>query len=191
MADKPFPASALPALPINPSPAETKPTGGESGSAPRAIGQRSSGARDALSEMAERAQAISQEAGAKITAAMKDVISSATGIAGFAVESARDLVQYMVRRGQMTQDEADKLIRVAEEAQGRRGGKASAERSAHKSEPQKDTVKREAPKAPAGAAAKRASGPTASAKAEKKPEPKRGASAKKSAAKHSPAKKRR
>jgi histone H1/5 len=29
-------------------------------------------------------------------------------------------VQYMVRRGQMTQDEADKLIREAEEADGKR-----------------------------------------------------------------------
>ena len=51
---------------------------------------------------------------------MKDVINAAAGLTGFAVESARDLVQYMVRRGQMTQDEADKLIREAEEAHGKR-----------------------------------------------------------------------
>jgi hypothetical protein len=67
--------------------------------------------------MAAKAQEISQEAGSKMAAAMKDVISAAAGIAGFAVESARDLVQYMVRRGQMTQEEADKLIREAEAAQ--------------------------------------------------------------------------
>src|SRR5438045_5465383 len=73
-----------------------------------------------MAEMAERAQVISQEAGTKIAAAMKDVITAASGIAGFAVESARDLVQFMVRRGQMTQDEADKLIREAEDAQGKR-----------------------------------------------------------------------
>ncbi len=36
---------------------------------------------------------------------MKDVIGAAAGIAGFAIESARDLVQYMVRRGQMTPEE--------------------------------------------------------------------------------------
>jgi polyhydroxyalkanoate synthesis regulator phasin len=48
--------------------------------------------------------------------AMKDVINAAAGVAGFAVESARDLVQYMVRRGQMTQEEADRVIREAEEA---------------------------------------------------------------------------
>jgi hypothetical protein len=59
--------------------------------------------RDTVAEMAERAQLISQEAGSKVSAAMKDVISAAAGLAGFAIESARDLVQYMVRRGQMTQ----------------------------------------------------------------------------------------
>jgi polyhydroxyalkanoate synthesis regulator phasin len=72
--------------------------------------------RDTVAEMAERAQLISQEAGSKVSAAMKDVISAAAGLAGFAIESARDLVQYMVRRGQMTQEEADKLIREAEDA---------------------------------------------------------------------------
>ncbi|MDQ2931660.1 MAG: hypothetical protein M3Y05_12715, partial [Gemmatimonadota bacterium] len=44
----------------------------------------------------------------------------AAGLAGFAIESARDLVQYMVRRGQMTQEEADKLMREAEEAYSKR-----------------------------------------------------------------------
>jgi polyhydroxyalkanoate synthesis regulator phasin len=70
--------------------------------------------------MAARAQEISLEAGSKIAAAMKDVIGAAAGLTGFALESARDLVQYMVRRGQMTQDEADKLIREVEESQGPR-----------------------------------------------------------------------
>jgi hypothetical protein len=70
--------------------------------------------------MAARAQEISQEAGSKVAQAMKDVIGAAAGLAGFAVESARDLVQYMVRRGQMTQEEADKLIREAEEASAKR-----------------------------------------------------------------------
>jgi hypothetical protein len=81
---------------------------------------RSADVRDAMAVMAERAQLISQDAGSKIAAAMKDVIGAAAGIAGFAIESARDLVQYMVRRGQMSQDEADRLIRQAEEAQGKR-----------------------------------------------------------------------
>lgn len=76
--------------------------------------------RDTVAEMAERAQIISQEAGSKVAAAMKDVISAAAGIAGFAIESARDLVQYMVKRGQMTPEEADKLIREAEAAHDRR-----------------------------------------------------------------------
>jgi hypothetical protein len=83
--------------------------------------------RDTVAEMAARAHEISLEAGSKMAAAMKDVINAAAGLTGFAVESARDLVQYMVRRGQMTQDEADKLIREAEEAHGKRHpGAASA-----------------------------------------------------------------
>ena len=73
-----------------------------------------------MAELAEKAQLISLEAGSKVAAAMKDVISAAVGIAGFAIESARDLTNYMVRRGQMTQDEADKLLREAESAHGKR-----------------------------------------------------------------------
>jgi len=70
--------------------------------------------------MAAKAHEISLEAGSKMAAAMKDVVNAAAGITGFVLESARDLVQYMVRRGQMTQEEADKLIRQAEEAQANR-----------------------------------------------------------------------
>ena len=77
-------------------------------------------ARDTVAELAEKAQLISLEAGSKVAAAMKDVISAAAGIAGFAIESARDLTNYMVRRGQMTQDEADKLLREAEAAHSKR-----------------------------------------------------------------------
>ncbi len=77
-------------------------------------------ARDTVAELAEKAQLISLEAGSLVAAAMKDVISAAAGIAGFAIESARDLTNYMVRRGQMTQDEADKLLREAETAHAKR-----------------------------------------------------------------------
>ena len=80
----------------------------------RSPGHRGADVRDTVAEMAAKAQEISLEAGSKMAAAMKDVISAAAGLSGFAIESARDLVQYMVRRGQMTQDEADKLIREAE-----------------------------------------------------------------------------
>src|SRR3954468_15921066 len=92
-------------------------TSGPPAAAPRrGPGHRGADMRDTVAEMAERAQLIRQEAGSKGSSAMKDVISAAAGLAGFAIESARDLVQYMVRRGQMTQEEADKLIREAEEA---------------------------------------------------------------------------
>jgi polyhydroxyalkanoate synthesis regulator phasin len=86
----------------------------------RGPGHRGADMRDTVAEMAERAQLISQEAGSKVSYAMKDVISAAAGLAGFAIESARDLVNYMVRRGQMTQEEGDKLIREAEEAHGKK-----------------------------------------------------------------------
>lgn len=105
---------------------ESKPVGADA-SAPatptpprRSPGHRGQDVRDTVAEMAARAHEISLEAGSKMAAAMKDVINAAAGLTGFAVESARDLVQYMVRRGQMTQDEADKLIREAEEAHGKR-----------------------------------------------------------------------
>ena len=86
----------------------------------RPPGHRGADMRDTVAELAERAQIISQEAGSKVAAAMKDVISAAAGIAGFAIESARDLVQYMVRRGQMTPEEGEKLIREAEAAHAKR-----------------------------------------------------------------------
>jgi hypothetical protein len=70
--------------------------------------------------MAAKAHEISLEAGSKMAAAMKDVINAAAGLTGFVIESARDLVQYMVRRGQMTQEEADKLIREVEAAMPKR-----------------------------------------------------------------------
>src|SRR3954462_15199716 len=86
----------------------------------RGPGHRAVDARDAIAELTERAQEISLEAGSKVAIAMKDVVSAAAGIAGFAVESARDLVPFMVRRGQMTPEEADKLMREAEVAHNKR-----------------------------------------------------------------------
>ena len=79
-------------------------------------GHRGADVRDTVAEMAAKAHEISMEAGSKMAAAMKEVIGAAAGLSIFTLESARDLVQYMVRRGQMTQDEADKLIREAEDA---------------------------------------------------------------------------
>jgi hypothetical protein len=93
--------------------------------------------------MAARAQEISLEAGSKIAAAMKDVIGAAAGLTGFALESARDLVQYMVRRGQMTQDEADKLIREVEESQGPRRPSAAPARPP---QPRADVIRTEPPR---------------------------------------------
>jgi hypothetical protein len=128
----------------------------------RSPGHRGQDVRDTVAELAARAHEISLEAGSKMSGALRDVIGAAAGLTAFAVESARDLVQYMVRRGQMTQEEADKLIREAEEAAAKR--------------PKPTAVKAEARKAPAPRA---------------KPEPKaRAAPAKKAAAKKAPATKK-
>jgi hypothetical protein len=97
-------------------------------------GHRGQDVRDAVAEMAAKAAEISMEAGSKMAAAMKDVINAAAGLTGFAIESARDVVQFMVRRGQMTQDEADKLLHGVEEAWSRKHktAKPAPKAEAHK-----------------------------------------------------------
>ena len=220
MPDKPhppvFPAAASsprpPASPNDPRPVASEP-GASAPPLARSGFNRNSDVRDAMAEMAERAQLISQEAGTKIAAAMRDVIGAAAGMAGFAVESARDLVQYMVRRGQMTQDEADRLIKEAEAAQGRRsGGRDTARRDAASraegarassassrkvvAAPARVSAKSAAPapapaSATAPAATKRPAASHSAPRAANKPAAKRAPSEKKPAAKKAPTKKRR
>lgn len=108
---------------IQPVARPAAPSGGTTLPVRRHPGHRGTDVRDTVAEMAAKAQEISMEAGSKMAAAMKDVINAAAGLAAFSLESARDLVQFMVRRSQMTQDEADKLIAAAEEASSRRRGK--------------------------------------------------------------------
>jgi hypothetical protein len=110
-------------MPDKTPPAAVKPAAAEpavavAGAPPvrRHPGHRGADVRDTVAEMAAKAHEISMEAGSKMAAAMKEVIGAAAGLSIFTLESARDLVQYMVRRGQMTQDEADRLIREAEDA---------------------------------------------------------------------------
>jgi hypothetical protein len=131
----------------------------------RPPGHRSTDVRDTVAEMAARAQEISQEAGSKVAAAMKDVIGAAAGLAGFAIESARDLVQYMVRRGQMTQEEADKLMREAEEAYSKHKPAAVRVADAPK------VVAKPAARAPAAKKAAPAKKPAAKAPAKKAAKP--------------------
>lgn len=128
MAEKPQSATP-PTSPTSPTPAAP--------AAPANVPRRGNAFRggdgkDPMVELTERARVISQEAGTKVSTAMRDMISAAAGIAGFAVESARDLVQYMVRRGQMTQEEADKLIREAEASHMKRPASERAKLSASK-----------------------------------------------------------
>lgn len=99
--------------------------------------------RDTMAEMAAKAHEISLEAGSRMAGTMREVIGAAAGLTAFAIESARDLVQYMVRRGQMSQDEADKLMREVEAAH------ATSPRPLLKLEPKGDAPK----KASASAAA--------------------------------------
>jgi len=135
-------------------------------------GHRGADVRDTVAEMAAKAHEISMEAGSKMAAAMKDVIGAAAGISGFSIESARDLVQFMVRRSQMTQDEADKLIISAEEAsaKNRRGKKPAT--PAKKPAAKKPAAKKPAAKKPAAkkSATKK---PAAKKPSHKKPAPKK------------------
>ena len=134
----------------------------------RSPGHRGADVKDTVAEMAAKAHEISLEAGSKMAAAMKDVINGAAGISGFVLESARDLVQFMVRRGQMTQEEADKLMRAAEDFQATRKPRASApvKSAAAKSsaKPSSKPVKAAKPKPAAKAKAKKPAKPAAKAK---------------------------
>jgi polyhydroxyalkanoate synthesis regulator phasin len=147
----------------------------------RSPGHRGADVRDTVAEMAAKAHEISLEAGSKMAAAMKEVIGAAAGLTAFAIESARDLVQYMVRRGQMTQDEADKLIREAEAVWARthkgkakgaaKPAKAAAAKGAAKGAARKPAAKK--PAAKKHAAKKPARKPAAKKHAAKKPAPKK------------------
>ena len=177
-------------------PAAVKPAAAEPVTAPGAVppvrrhpGHRGADVRDTVAEMAAKAHEISMEAGSKMAAAMKEVIGAAAGLSVFTLESARDLVQYMVRRSQMTQDEADKLIRDAEDAWSKKHkGKKPPPRLEQKPKPVIKPVPYSLPKAAppavlphkAGAAALKPAKPVA-----KKP----AVAAKKAVAKKAPAKK--
>jgi polyhydroxyalkanoate synthesis regulator phasin len=113
------------ATPTAPAPAIGTPgTPGAPGAPPipprRSPGHRGADVKDTVAEMAAKAHEISLEAGSKMAAAMKDVVGAAAGLTGLVLESARDLLQYMVRRGQMTQEEADKLMREVEASHAKR-----------------------------------------------------------------------
>src|SRR5260221_4252908 len=145
----------------------------------RSPGHRGADVKDTVAEMAAKAHEISLEAGSKMAAAMKDVINAAAGLSGFVIESARDLVQYMVRRGQMTQEEADKLIREVEAAMPKKKPAAASNAPAKSAAPHKPAH------APTHAAAKPHPTPAAHKPAAKKP------AAKKPATKKAPPKKAR
>lgn len=125
----------------------------------RGPGHRGQDIRDTVAEMAAKAHEISLEAGSKMASAMRDVVGAAAGISAFAIESARDLVNYMVRRGQMSQEEATKLLREVEEAHGKRPKpvekpEAKAPAKAKEAAPAKTVVAKPAPAAAPAKAAK-------------------------------------
>lgn len=101
----------------------------------RSPGHRGQDQRDTVAEMIQKAHEISLEAGSKMATVMKEVIFAAAGLAPFAAESARDLVNYMVRRGQMGAEEADRIRRDIEAAAEKRGMKMSAQKAPTKDEP--------------------------------------------------------
>ena len=168
------------------------PTSPADGSAPvppkRSPGHRGADVKDTVAEMAAKAHEISLEAGSKMAAAMKDVVNAAAGLSGFVIESARDLVQFMVRRGQMTQDEADKLLRNVEEHQPKR---KPAPPAAAKSPDRAYADSHQAKLMHHSAPAKKVSAPEKKPApvAKKSPAKKAAPPAKKAAAKKAPAKK--
>lgn len=132
----------------------------------RSPGHRGQDVRDTVAEMAAKAHEISLEAGSKMAAAMKDVIGAASGLVAFSIESARDLIQFMVRRGQMTQEEADKLLHEAEAAWMKKNkGKLPAPKGIASAKP---AAKPTAAKAPAAKKAPVAKKPAAKKPAAKK-----------------------
>lgn len=130
--------------------------------APRRPGHRGMDPRETVAELTAKAHEISQSAGSKVAAAMKEVIGAAAGLTGFAVESARDLIQYMVRRGQMTQIEGDKLLREVEAAHGTRKPPVRADESA-RSSASRGAPSAAAPSKPAPPSGSRAAAPKPSA----------------------------
>ena len=106
----------------------------------RSPGHRGADVKDTVAEMAAKAHEISLEAGSKMAAAMKDVVGAAAGLTGLVLESARDLLQYMVRRGQMTQEEADKLMREVEASHAKRKPFTPPPVSAAKTPPKAETT---------------------------------------------------
>lgn len=162
----------------------------------RSPGHRGADVKDTVAEMAAKAHEISLEAGSKMAAAMKDVVNAAAGLSGFVIESARDLVQYMVRRGQMTQEEADKLIRQVEEHQPKRKAAppppaAPAPKAVHVAAPSHPKPAAKAPSKAPAKSAKPAPKAAKKASAAKKAPAKKSAPAKKPAAKKAAAKKRK
>jgi hypothetical protein len=85
---------------------------------------------------------------------MKDVVGAAAGLTGFVLESARDLLQYMVRRGQMTQEEADKLMREVEASHAKRKPFTPPAPPAPKAAPKIEASHEVAPRHPAPPAVK-------------------------------------
>ena len=168
MSDKEKPAVATPTAPA--------PALGTPPIPPRrSPGHRGADVKDTVAEMAAKAHEISLEAGSKMAAAMKDVVGAAAGLTGLVVESARDLLQYMVRRGQMTQDEADKLMREVEASHAKRKPfTAPASTVAAKTAPRVETshsapIVRQAPAPVKHAPVKHASKPAAKHSAVRKP----------------------
>jgi hypothetical protein len=154
----------------------------------RSPGHRGADVRDTVAEMTAKAQEISLEAGSKMAAAMKEVIGAAAGLAAFEIASARDLVQFMVRRSQMTQDEADKLLAQAEAAYAKKhkGKVASAPAAPSAAKPAAKAAPKPAAKAAPKPAAKAPAAKKAAAAA-KKPAPAKPAAKKAAPAAKKPA----
>lgn len=79
----------------------------------------------AVAELTERAREIARDASTALVSAFKDVVADPATAGELSVESTRDLVQYLQRRGQITADDAERLIRSAESMVQRRPARSA------------------------------------------------------------------
>src|SRR3954465_8529708 len=165
-----MPDSQKPAVATTTAPA---PAVGTAATAPippkRRQGHRGADVKDTVAEMAAKAHEISLEAGSKMAAARKAAIGASHGLTGLVLESARDLLQVCVRRGQMTQEEADKLMREVEASHAKRKPFTAPTAPAVKATPKVEAVHETHRHAPSAPPVKHVAAPPAKHAVAKKP----------------------
>jgi hypothetical protein len=117
-----------------------------------------------ISALLEAVPGIASVLRSPVADALVNMIRAGAGIRDFAVEDARELVQYAVRRGLISADEGDHVLADVAEAMRARRSRARAAKRAKKGGPAKRPAGKTAArtrKKRAAAAVRRSSGPAA------------------------------